>query len=181
MITGLARQLPAALDDQRGNRTWPMDRVRANSPLLNEQTVLILGFGAIARRLVELLTPLRMNLIGVRRRVRGDEPIQIIEESRVEEYLPRADHVVNILPANDGTNKFFNAERLSLIRVGAILYNIARHSHTRTADGITGWASSPPTRLPTRSRLPPEHRLDDAELQISRSRGRTRRRDKSAR
>ena len=60
MITGLARQLPAALDSQRRDKAWEMVRLRASSPLLNEQTVLMLGFGAIARRLVELLSPLHM-------------------------------------------------------------------------------------------------------------------------
>src|SRR5690349_8362966 len=63
MITGVARQLPAALDSQRGGRSWPMNALRADSQLLNGQTVLMLGFGAIARRLVELLRPLQMNLI----------------------------------------------------------------------------------------------------------------------
>src|SRR5690242_11138755 len=33
MITGLARQLPAALDSQRGDRSWPMNALRAASPL----------------------------------------------------------------------------------------------------------------------------------------------------
>lgn len=163
MITGLARQLPAARDDQRGSRTWPMDTVRANSRLLNEQTMLILGFGAIARRLAELLTPLRMNLIGVRRHVRGDEPIRVIEESRVDEYLPRADHVVNILPANDGTNKFFNAERLSLMRVGAILYNIGRGTtldqDALIATLLAGRLAAAYLDVTDPEPLPPEHPL----------------------
>ena len=56
--------------------------------LLNEQTVLILGFGAIAQRLVELLRPLEMNLIAVRREIKGNEPIPVVTASGVETSCP---------------------------------------------------------------------------------------------
>ncbi len=126
MITSLARELPAALDSQRGNKTWPMNSLRASSRLLNGQTVLMLGFGAIARRLVELLQPLKMNLVAVRRSPTGDEPIRVKHISEVDELLPLAHHVVNILPANESTNNFLDARRLSLLKPGAIVYNIGR-------------------------------------------------------
>jgi phosphoglycerate dehydrogenase-like enzyme len=128
MITGLARQLPAALDSQRSDRAWEMIPLRARSRLLNGQTVLMLGFGAIARRLVELLRPLHMNLMAVRRRVNGDESIHVADISQVDELLPLADHVVNILPANDQTKHFLNALRLASLKRGAIVYNIGRGS-----------------------------------------------------
>ena len=126
MITGLARQLPNALDSQRGDRSWPMVELRASSPLLNGQTVLMLGFGAIARRLVELLAPLNMNLMAVRRNVTGNESIPVSNISAVDELLPLADHVVNILPANNQTKHFLNADRLGKVKRGAIVYNIGR-------------------------------------------------------
>lgn len=126
MITSLARQLPAALDSQRSDKAWEMDRLRASSPLLNGQTVLMLGFGAIARRLVELLEPLHMNLIAVRRQVKGDERIRVEDISQVDNLLPIADQVVNILPANNQTKDFLNAARLASLKRGAIVYNIGR-------------------------------------------------------
>jgi len=126
MIMSLARQLPSALDAQRGDRTWKMDALRPASRLLNGQTVLLLGFGAIARRLVELLTPLHVNLVAVRRHVSGHEPIEVADLSKVDELLTQADHVVNILPANDQTRHFLNAARLGSLKPGAIVYNIGR-------------------------------------------------------
>jgi len=125
MIAGLARGLPLALDAQRGDRSWRQS-LRPTLPLLNDQTVLILGFGAIARRLIELLTPLQMNLIAVRRRARGDEPIRVVSVSEVEQLLPATDHLVNTLPANRETGNFVNATRLAKLRAGAIVYNIGR-------------------------------------------------------
>lgn len=126
MMLSLARNLPAALDVQRGERSWSMSSLRSSSRLLNGQTVLMLGFGSIAQRLAELLQPLNMNLIAVRRNIAGNEPIAIIDTAKVDEYLPLADHVVNILPANEQTRNFLNVSRLRRLKPGAIVYNIGR-------------------------------------------------------
>ena len=163
MITCLARQLPAALDDQRGRKVWPMSSLRSSSRLLNGQTVLILSFGAIARRLVELLQPLHMNLIAARRHVKGDEPIHVVEISAVDELLPGADHVVNILPANEQTKLFLNATRLSKLKRGAIVYNIGRGS-TVDQDALrkeleSGKLAAAYLDVTTPEPLPPDHPL----------------------
>jgi phosphoglycerate dehydrogenase-like enzyme len=126
MILSLARKLPAALDEQRSIKSWKQDEFRSKITLLNEQTVLIFGFGAIAKRLVELLAPLKMKIIGVRRQIKGNEQVKIITESKIDKYLPLADHVINILPDNGSTKNFFNFERLSKIKPGGLFYNIGR-------------------------------------------------------
>ena len=126
MMTALARRLPESLDNQRRARGWRYDETRAASYLLNEQTALILGFGTIGRRIAELLTPLKMNLIGFRRSIHGDESIRMVTESHLDEVLPLADHVINVLPANRETLNFLDAERLSKFKEGARLYNIGR-------------------------------------------------------
>jgi phosphoglycerate dehydrogenase-like enzyme len=125
MITSLARGLPVALEAQRGDRSWRYS-LRPSLPLLNHQTVLILGFGAIARRLVELLQPLEMKLLAVRRRVKGDEPIPVTTVSQLDDALPHVDHLVNTLPANEESHSFVNAERLAKLKAGAIVYNVGR-------------------------------------------------------
>jgi len=125
MITSLARGLPLALDAQRGGRSWRMS-LRPTLPLLNGQTVLLLGFGAIARRLVELLRPLEMNVIAVRRHLSGDESIRVVTASELDPLLPSVDHMVNTLPANDQSENFVNAALLAKLKAGAIVYNIGR-------------------------------------------------------
>ncbi|MBL8187357.1 MAG: D-2-hydroxyacid dehydrogenase, partial [Acidobacteria bacterium] len=107
-------------------RGWPFYPTRAASRLLKGQTVLLLSFGHIARRIAELLAPLGMNLVAVRRRVVGDEPIRVLPESEMDSLLPTADHIINVLPASAETKNFLNAERLSLVKPGAILYNVGR-------------------------------------------------------
>ena len=126
MMLALARQLPASHHVQQTDRSWPQFALREQSHLLNGQTALLLGFGAIALRLSALLAPFAMNLIGVRRRVNGDEPIRMATFEQLDEVLPLADHIVNLLPANDSTLRMFDARRFARCKPGALFYNIGR-------------------------------------------------------
>ncbi|HEU0175356.1 MAG TPA: D-2-hydroxyacid dehydrogenase [Blastocatellia bacterium] len=128
MMMAFARRLPESLKTQFGDRAWNWTQRRRESFLLNSQTALLFGFGAIAVRLCELLAPFRMNLIGVRRTVKGDEPVRIITGEQVEEFLPRADHVINLLPGNQSTMRYFGEDRFGQMKPGAIFYNIGRGS-----------------------------------------------------
>jgi phosphoglycerate dehydrogenase-like enzyme len=126
MMLGLARQFPQALRSQLGEREWPYLRLRGRATLLRRQVVLLVGYGAIATRLSELLSPFGLEIIAFRRSVRGDERVMCLPIAQIDQHLPRADHVVNILPLNDQTRSFFNAERLKRIKPAARLYNIGR-------------------------------------------------------
>ncbi len=127
MILALARELPRCLDNQRGERVWLHGEPRVGRRfLLNQQKVLIYGFGAIARRLVEILRPLDLQIRGVRRVPRGDEGVPILTETEADACLGATDHVVNILPANDSTTRFFHAARFARCKAGARFYNIGR-------------------------------------------------------
>lgn len=126
LLLAHARKLPASFANQATTHGWPMLPIRAESALLCEQTVLLLGFGAIARRLAELLAPLRMKVVAVRRHKTGAEPIPIIGEAELADYLPQADHVINILPASPDTQHYVNAARLAAMKPGAAFYNIGR-------------------------------------------------------
>jgi phosphoglycerate dehydrogenase-like enzyme len=121
-----ARQLPQALDEQRTSRGWPSLELRARSRLLNGQRVVMLSFGAIARRIAELLAPFEMNLSAVRRTRVGDEAVDIVAPSELPDQLAAADHVINILPDNPSTRGFVNSEILKQIKPGAVFYNIGR-------------------------------------------------------
>jgi phosphoglycerate dehydrogenase-like enzyme len=126
MVLSLARQLPQALDDQRGAHRWPTEPLRAHSRRLGEQSMLIFGYGSIAARLVELLLPFGLKMTGVRRNARGDEKIPIVDADKADEMLPQVDHVMNILPASPATEKYFDARRLRIMSPDALFYNIGR-------------------------------------------------------
>ena len=138
MLLGVARRLPHCVVDQQTARSWHAAGHRIQSHVLAPgRTVLIVGYGAIGRRLLELLQPFGMNVICVRRRPAGDEGpgMTVVPEARLDEMLPTADDVVNILPENPGTVGFFNARRLRSMKPGAVFINIGRGT-TVDQDGL---------------------------------------------
>jgi len=125
-MLAMSRRLPQCVDDQRTTRAWHALEHRAACQVLSGQTVLILGFGAIAKRLVQLLAPLKLNVIAVRRRAEGSEGCRVESTERIDELLPSADYVMNILPANESTRHFMNAARFARMKSTASYYNIGR-------------------------------------------------------
>jgi phosphoglycerate dehydrogenase-like enzyme len=121
-----ARQLPASHESQRTDRAWPYIERRARCRLLLGQSVVLLGFGAIGRRLAELLAPFGMDVVAVRRRPAGDENVRVVTEDQLDAALTGADFVVNILPDNPATVGFVNAARLAAMKPGAIFCNVGR-------------------------------------------------------
>lgn len=122
-----ARNLPLGLKTRTANGTALWHQMRGASIPLAGQTVLILGYGSIAKRLVEMLRPLNMNILAYRRRARGDEGVPVISESALAEALAKqADHVINILPDSAETRLFFNERRFAQMKPGAVFYNIGR-------------------------------------------------------
>jgi phosphoglycerate dehydrogenase-like enzyme len=121
-----ARDFPTACANQLRERRWPQEPIRDRSFLLTGQSVLLLGFGAIARRLLELLQPFRMNIRALRRTPGANEPITVHPITDLDRLLPDADHIVNILPAGPSTTRIIDADKFALMKQGAIFYNIGR-------------------------------------------------------
>jgi phosphoglycerate dehydrogenase-like enzyme len=121
-----ARNLPRALESRAANGSEAWHALRGASSTLRGETVLIIGFGAIGKRLAELLGPFDMKVIAYRRKARGNEPVPVIAEDQLVRALQAADHVVNLLPDSSETRHFFDAGRLAAIKSGAIFYNIGR-------------------------------------------------------
>jgi len=121
-----ARLLPPMFVNDATMHGWPYLETRGGSRLLRCQSALLVGFGAIARRLVELLKPFEMKLSAMRRKVVGDEPIRTVTTADLSDVLGEHDHVINILPAAPGTTKLFDGKTFSRMKRGAIFYNVGR-------------------------------------------------------
>lgn len=126
MMLALGRQLLPSFRDQLGDHAWNHFPRRADSRLLTGQTVVMLGFGAIGRRLAEFLTPFGMKLYAIRRSAHSEPGVHIVPEEKLSAILPLADHVVNILPENAATLNYVNARRLACCKPGARFYNVGR-------------------------------------------------------
>jgi phosphoglycerate dehydrogenase-like enzyme len=163
MMMASARRLPEALRVQFSDHSYPKDRLRIESHLMTGQAVLIVGYGTIARRLVELLMPFRMRVAAVRRTPRGDELVNTFPDTQLDALLPEADHVVNLLPGGTSTEHLFNAARFGKMKRSAIFYNIGRGS-TVDQDALVKAMkkhviSAAYLDVTTPEPLPPEHPL----------------------
>ena len=121
-----ARKLPLALKTRTASGTDAWNALRGSSGTLRGETVVILGYGAIGKRLTELLRPFDMKIVAYRRKARGDEGVPVVTGNQLARALTQADHVVNILPDSAETRGFFDATRFSAIKPGTIFYNIGR-------------------------------------------------------
>lgn len=125
-----ARQLYVSYENQRGPHGWPQNELRQNMRLLAKETILIVGYGAIGRRLAELLGPYSVHVIAYRRTPQPGTEIQVAGPAQLSSALAEADHVINILPESTETQRFFDAERLQQIKHGARYYSIGRGTTT---------------------------------------------------
>jgi phosphoglycerate dehydrogenase-like enzyme len=122
-----ARNLPLSLQTRTAGGTPEWHALRGSSIPLQGTTALILGFGAIGKRLVELLRPFDMKILAYRRKARGDEGVPVVTADQLPHALAHeADHIVNILPDSAETRHFFNAKRFARLKPGAVFYNIGR-------------------------------------------------------
>jgi phosphoglycerate dehydrogenase-like enzyme len=124
-----ARQLGHSFTHQATDRAWPKLETRAACRLLGPGScVALVGYGSIAARVAELLEPFGAEVVGVRRAPRGHEKVQMLPLAELSRALERAEHVVNILPGGQATERAFGAAQLASMRPGATLYNIGRGS-----------------------------------------------------
>lgn len=163
MMLAQARQLLPCYESQRTDHAWQSSERRQGSFLLDGQTVLLLGMGAIAEYLIQLLQPFDMKIIAVRRNPQPFPGVEVVAESALDQVLSQADHVVNLLPESPSTQHLVDAARFAQMKPGARFYNIGRG---KTVDqeallgalrsGRLGFASLDVTDPEP---LPPEHPL----------------------
>ena len=158
-----ARQLFPSYQNQRGPHGWPQNELREKTRLLADETVFIVGYGAIGRRLAELLAPYKVRVVGYRRTPQPGDDRHIIRPAELAGTLAEADHVVNILPDSNQTRNFFNAERFAQIKAGARYYTIGRGTTTdqeALADSLkSGRLLAAYLDVTDPEPLPPEHPL----------------------
>ncbi|MBX3243869.1 MAG: D-2-hydroxyacid dehydrogenase [Acidobacteria bacterium] len=130
MILSLARGLPYSLLDQMTDRSWQINTIRVRNVLLTGQKIVIYGYGAIGKRLAELLAPYNMDIVGVRRSRAEEKGVRMTTLDAANAELADAEHVVNIMPGGDTSNDYFDATRFSLMQKGAFYYSIGRGTTT---------------------------------------------------
>ncbi|MDA8129750.1 MAG: phosphoglycerate dehydrogenase [Betaproteobacteria bacterium] len=94
------------------------------------RTLGVIGLGAIGSYIAEAAIKLGMNVVGFDPAITVDAawrlPSQVRRAESVEDVLRMADFVTLHVPLLDDTRNLVNAQRLSLMRSGAVLLNFAR-------------------------------------------------------
>jgi D-3-phosphoglycerate dehydrogenase len=97
---------------------------------LPQQTLGILGLGKIGSLVADAAIKLGMDVLGYDPHITVDAawslPSQVRKAGSMEEVLKGSDYVTLHVPLNDSTRGTINAERIQLMRSGAILLNFAR-------------------------------------------------------
>ena len=139
-----ARQLPRALATRCPNGAPEWHALRSGSRLLQGQSLLIVGYGAIAERVIELLGPFRMNITAMRRTVREDVQFRIRREG---------DQAVVTLDLLSPDGQFRNglAPRVALSGVPGLPALVTLRPAPISATNTTRTASTPATTRPPSS------------------------------
>jgi phosphoglycerate dehydrogenase-like enzyme len=93
-------------------------------PALADKRVLILGYGSIGKAIERRLLAFEAEPIRVANRARPADDVHGIDE--LPALLPLADVVVIVVPLNEATRKFVNADFLRQLKGGALVVNVAR-------------------------------------------------------
>ncbi len=122
LILALIKRLPAYLEGQRA-RKWR----RALPGVVADQTLGILGLGAIGQALAIKANALGMRVIGTQRTPKSHPAVdRIYGSEEMDEVLAASDVVVILLPLTHRTRNALTREQLSGMKPGAYLINLAR-------------------------------------------------------
>ena len=112
------------MEAQKRERHWQ----RFNNTELRGKTVGIIGLGRIGRDLAQVCHFLGMRVLACRRSP-VDKPPTVEQQYRpdqLDQLLPQADFLVLCTPHTPETDRLLNARRITLMKPGAVLINIAR-------------------------------------------------------
>lgn len=96
--------------------------VHVKNQSINDKKIGIIGFGSIGSTIAKMLSGFSVEIIPFTQSGR-DNTIAI---SNLDNHLPTLDVVILILPLTAESKHLFNAQRLSLMKDGSLLVNVAR-------------------------------------------------------
>lgn len=149
-----------------------------NLPTLHGRTALILGYGAIGRKIATICRGLGMTLVATRRSIKRPKKhvATVYPTSSLHELLPKADVVFITVPLTAETSGMIGAAELALLQDGATVVNVARgkiidedalYEELKTGRikaGLDVWYQYPDSEEARESTMPssrPFHELDN--------------------
>lgn len=130
-LLALNRGIPTWLEAQR-RHSWEQSPrelpPEEQPPVLSEQTMVILGLGAIGRHVARYAQAFGIHVIGVRRSaIAAEDGVdEWVPPDRLAEVLPRANFLVSTIPLTAETRGMLDAAALDLLPAGAVFVNVSR-------------------------------------------------------
>ncbi len=128
LLLAAARHV-AEFDRRLRRGDWRWDDARHPTDTFPGKTALILGYGAIGRRVAPVCQALGMHVIGVRRhepQAAEEEGVRLYSVAHLHELLPRADVLICLLPHTHETEGLLGAAELALLPAHCVLVNVGR-------------------------------------------------------
>ena len=125
ILMTLVKRIPECDKAVKAGR-WK-DRFGLTTGDMTTHTLGIMGLGRIGRHLAKLVRPFEMTVLVYDPYVSADVAQELgVELVELTELLARSDYISMHMPLNDETRGIINAERIALIKKGAILINTSR-------------------------------------------------------
>jgi phosphoglycerate dehydrogenase-like enzyme len=154
--------VPEALRQMEA-RVWK----RWTSDTLSGKSLLVVGYGAIGRRIGAVARAFGMRVEAIRRHAGASDAAEgVYGAEHLDDALGRADVVVNLLPLTPETESFWTGARFRRMREGATFVNVSRGATVAENDLLSGLVERKPARaildVFREEPLPPSNPLRDA-------------------
>lgn len=122
-ILAFGKDFATSLDHQRSG-TWK----HRESLLVKGRTALVVGTGGIGREIARLLTAAGLQVRGVGRTPRADDPDfgEVLPSAELATHADWADHLVLVAPLTEATRNLVDAEVLAAMKPTSQLINVGR-------------------------------------------------------
>lgn len=107
------------------NNAWDYEKIKPIQRL-SGQTVGLIAFGHIAKRLAEKLRPFGLNILAFDPYIKDNQGYEWVELVSLEELLSQADIISIHAPLTDSTKHMISQEKISLMKDGVIIVNTSR-------------------------------------------------------
>lgn len=116
------------LDKALRNDDWSMRYLPPSWPVLERRSALIVGYGAIGKKIAGVCLGLGMKVAAVRRSITREEPgsVNICPRDSLRELLPKSSVLFVSVPHTPETSGLIGKDELELLPNGAIVVNVAR-------------------------------------------------------
>ncbi len=126
LMLAFCRRLPYFFEAQQQSR-WA--RTWEGFTELGGQTLTIVGLGDVGGEIAKRAAGLGMRVLGVRRNANAPAPAgvsQVLPTEQLHEAIRQADQIVVAVPGGIKTRHLINAQAISAIKPGALLYSVGR-------------------------------------------------------